>query len=1402
MKKLYTLICLIGFLFAFNGINAQVLVLEDFEDPNAQDLVDFPGWSTGAPPFDVTTTDPCEGAQSISGKLEIASTAPYMQFVQYPSPPPAGAQLATGLDVEISFQYKILDDVSDQLATDDFGTLTLFWSADGGTTWTQYDVIDVTDLPTLDCSTHTSLITGIPVGANFGWKMEGAFNLTYPDPNGVRVYIDDFKAIEQVTCIQPVNAGFTVGSVDFNSAEIFWEDINLTDPGQWEVIVCTSEGNPDINPFCDAPITVNASPYTINFLQDGTTYYVYIRSVCGTNDNSAWTGPITFQTTAIGSTCNPPIEINADPNNPTQADIVPPYVDISQTDIYGADDDLAGPAGGNCGGGSVDLLDGYEVVYHYISAIDDIISIDVTGLTANNVGVFVYDDCADIGTLCMTDGGAVTDTGGDLNINSLQVGAGQDIYIVIASATTVGGNVAPINTDYTLTIEGFQCLTFPPPVNNLSTRPNIDFATGQTLDYYINSKGYIAPTINFADLTWYADLSDIPANPIPENPVPNIPLSDGDTYYVTQTVKNCESPALEVIFREFNCVTDLTGIASTTPDEICESGVMTLGATGGTPQLPTPSIYWYENATGGEPIATGPVFTTPDLSQTTSYWVTEAFTGLGLLEHQANPGPGSFSESSANEGVVFTPDTDMTIIDVKVYVTNSATSVALALTEAGNVVKGPKIIPVVPGTTNSPSLNTLTLNWSVDAGITYNLVKISATGGGNPSMLVDDNASFPYPLGPVGAVTGSTSGSDYYYFFDWTITGPEVLCEESPRTEVVATVHPIVPTSVSADDLLVCVGSSTILHVTSADTDYVYNWTWPGGGSDTGPNITVFPTQNTTYTVTAVNPITTCSFTNEITVDVYGAASVPVDPLSVELCLGETVELTAGGESYDFETTPTGWSVINNSTAPNGDVSTAAWTVVSSPHTPSGGQLDISSNDNSQFYIASAHLLGPAASLDVELISPSLDLVGTNGATISFYHYLNFIETQETEGTVDISVNNGDWENLKTYDGGPQHDIDVGAPNGFVLETIDISNYVGFSNVRIRFNFTGEWGWWWAIDNFTLTRSYINGTISWSPGTDLYFDEQGTQPYNGSPTNTVYFNGSVAGTTTYTATLNITNCGMATQDVIVTVYDTPVPTAPDPQSFDPGQTIASLVVTGQNLTWYVTDPNGNFDQVSVNTPLIDGETYYVSQTMNGCESGMIPITVSFTCPAPSDLEVSTIGESPDGTTAEAIFVWTEPSGAASLQFHYYVVVTMNPGTSNESIFYEGTIPSGQPFVIIEDLPFNTDYRLDLYTVCDGGPVPVNSSILNVDFDTQNMAIIDFRFENLSYYPNPTAGEVYFENRMPIKEIVVYNLNGQKVFKKQVGATKTSMDFSTLASGTYLATIEVEGGTKVIRIIKE
>src|SRR5690606_11187073 len=75
--------------------------------------------------------------------------------------------------------------------------------------------------------------------------------------------------------------------------------------------------------------------------------------------------------------------------------------------------------------------------------------------------------------------------------------------------------------------------------------------------------------------------------------------------------------------------------------------------------------------------------------------------------------------------------------------------------------------------------------------------------------------------------------------------------------------------------------------------------------------------------------------------------------------------------------------------------------------------------------------------------------------------------------------------------------------------------------------------------------------------------------------------------------------------------DTPIPTANITQDFCKGDTLNDLIVTGMNLTWYLLF-NGNYYPIASpgTTTLVDGNTYYVTQTVDGCESDYLPITVN------------------------------------------------------------------------------------------------------------------------------------------------------------------------------------------------
>jgi hypothetical protein len=82
---------------------------------------------------------------------------------------------------------------------------------------------------------------------------------------------------------------------------------------------------------------------------------------------------------------------------------------------------------------------------------------------------------------------------------------------------------------------------------------------------------------------------------------------------------------------------------------------------------------------------------------------------------------------------------------------------------------------------------------------------------------------------------------------------------------------------------------------------------------------------------------------------------------------------------------------------------------------------------------------------------------------------------------------------------------------------------------------------------------------------------------------------------------------------IVTVTPVP-PVAPFTQTLPFNSTLANLVVTGQNILWYANASAGrsvNELPLPLTTPLVNGSTYYATQTVNGIESKeRMPVTVT------------------------------------------------------------------------------------------------------------------------------------------------------------------------------------------------
>jgi hypothetical protein len=251
-----------------------------------------------------------------------------------------------------------------------------------------------------------------------------------------------------------------------------------------------------------------------------------------------------------------------------------------------------------------------------------------------------------------------------------------------------------------------------------------------------------------------------------------------------------------------------------------------------------------------------------------------------------------------------------------------------------------------------------------------------------------------------------------------------------------------------------------------------------------------------------------------------------------------------------------------------------------------------------------------------ELISPAFDATAGN-FILSFdqsYHYCcSSIATVEVwDGTT--------WTNVYTLP-----DASVGYGNPAVSESINITAATnGYSSAQVRFQYTGDYAWWWALDNIVLEEidclapsdlavtgiTVEGGTISWTDNGSVGYDwavTAGDEPDgsnelaegDGSLTSITGLNSN----TTYTAWVRA-DCGdgsfsdWSAPVNFFTGYCTPAPTSVD------GSGITNVSFSGVDNTTDAEDGNygdysamvGTVQQLTTATVSITYSTGYTYGT--------------------------------------------------------------------------------------------------------------------------------------------------------------------------------------------------------------
>ncbi|MHA3788855.1 Ig-like domain-containing protein [Flavobacterium hauense] len=681
------------------------------------------------------------------------------------------------------------------------------------------------------------------------------------------------------------------------------------------------------------------------------------------------------------------------------------------------------------------------------------------------------------------------------------------------------------------------------------------------------------------------------------------------------------------------------GPSSTTPATRCGVGSVTLGATAA-----VGTLRWYENATGGLPLASGTSFTT-NLTATKTFYVAAEKPGSATAGGgKVAPAAGTTSGTTPFEyGLIFNATSTFILNSVDVYLLSpDGGDLIVALKDnAGNQLQT-TTIAAPAGSATVPLKYTINLGWSIPAGTGYRLVAMSG-----PSMIRETSAvTYPYAVGGVASITnGYNAGTstNYFYFYNWNYTAP---CA-SLRTAVTATVNTPPVLTLSGNPAAVCAGQTTApVTITAGAADYnTYAWTPSTGVSgDAATGWTFNPAVSTAYTLQASQSTGSLCLAPPVTVNVTinVMPTAIVIPASIAVCEGAPQALTATGgllrtpvgqENFDTltaqfvtsNTAGTATTALNSTYFTQGTGSVLFNTSSNSANVSysSAGNIDLSGSATAQLTFSHiAALEGPTFSYDIGYVEYSTN-GGTTWTTFPASSYAGagtLITTQGTStpvsGVIFSTKSYADWTSTFTS-------ATVTPTNAlWKNETINIPVAALTNQFRVRFRLTTDSSalyYGWLLDNLRITGE--NSNVIWSPDTELFSDAAGTVPYAGQSLATVYVKPTAARTYTLTSTNGNTGC-LVTASTDVTLNVVAGPTVPAPTQVICGTgTIADLVATGTDVKWYANAIGGT--ALDAATVVVDGTPYYASQLLDGCESyNRTVLTVSLNVVAAPDAEAT------------------------------------------------------------------------------------------------------------------------------------------------------------------------------------
>ena len=653
----------------------------------------------------------------------------------------------------------------------------------------------------------------------------------------------------------------------------------------------------------------------------------------------------------------------------------------------------------------------------------------------------------------------------------------------------------------------------------------------------------------------------------------------------------------------------------------------------------------------------------------------------------------------------------------------------------------------VTGTSTAGCTNTSTvmvnINTSINITATANPSNICL--GGSTVLTANGGGSYSWS----NSMTGSTITVSPTSTTTYSVTGSSGGCTGTATVSV--TVNPLPAVSASANPSSICVGGSSVLSASGANT---YNWS----NNMTGSQITVSPATSSTYTVTGTN-LNGCTNTATVSITVNALPTININANPQYICTGNNTVLSASGAtSYNWSNGMTGSTItvyptnttIYTVTGTNSsNCSNTATISVTVETTPNAGTISASNTQLCQNDILTLTLNGysPNSNIQWQISTDGTNWNDIAGATSSTYNYTftsagiyNFRAKVSNSCTSVYSDQIIITVNPLPTPGTASANITTICQNNSVILTL--SGYSSGTTIQ------------WQTSTNNISWNNISGANS--------------AVYNYTPTNagTIYIRAQVTN-----------NCGSVFSNSI-TINVEAIPNGGIINSSS--NTICqndnvTLVLTGQtpmtSLQWQLSTDNITWFNIS------GANASNYNFIANNLGTYYYRVIVSNNCGTATSEEVSiTVNPIP-------------PTPTITLISSYPPILYSNATAGNQWYNVNGAIPgaTNQTYQVIEN---GTYYVIVTQNNCQSLP----SNVITID----NVSIESYNNNDVIVYPIPANDMIYIQTNKNISELQLIDAIGRVV----IISNDSQIDVSNLSNGVYQLLIKSDNDRLILPVIIE